>query len=105
VPYTRAYVHHLLQTHEMSAHTLLALHNLAVLDLFFAGVRRVLAEQPETFSQEVTRFEQVYDGNLGVLAEAREAWNEVTLARGKGRMAREREKQKEDTLGTAVELD
>ena len=105
VPYTRAYVHHLLHTHEMSAHTLIALHNLAVLDAFFAGVRRVLSEQPETFSQEITRFEQIYDGKLGVLAEARKDWNEVTLARGKGRMAREREKQEQDTLGTAMELD
>jgi len=65
-PYTRAYVHHLLHTHEMSAHTLLALHNLAVLDTFFAGVRRVLSEQPERFSEEITRFGKTYDGNLGV---------------------------------------
>lgn len=105
VAYTRAYVHHLLHTHEMSAHALIALHNLALLDVFFAGVRRVLSEQPETFSQEIARFEQIYDGKLGVLAEARKDWNEVTLARGKGRIAREREKQKQDTLGTAVELD
>jgi hypothetical protein len=104
VPYTRAYVHHLLHTHEMAAHTLLALHNLAVLDTFLAGVRRVLSEQPEEFSQEVTRFEQIYDEKLGVLAEARKVWTEVSLARGKGRMAREREKLKQDTLGTAVEL-
>ena len=99
VPYTRAYVHHLLQTHEMAAHTLLALHNLAVLDTFFAGVRRVLSERPEVFSQEITRFEQVYDEKLGVLAEARKAWAEVSLARGKGRLAREKEKLKQDTLG------
>lgn len=105
VPYTRAYMHHLLHTHEMSAHTLLALHNLAVLDTFFAGVRRVLSEQPETFSQEIARFEHIYDGRLGVLAEARKTWAEVQLARGKGRMAREREKEKQDTLGTAIELD
>jgi queuine tRNA-ribosyltransferase len=104
VPYTRAYLHHLLHTHEMSAHTLLALHNLSVFDAFLAGVRRVLSEQPETFSQEITRFEHIYDGQLGVLAEARKVWNEVTLARGKGRLAREREKQNQDTLGTAVEL-
>jgi Queuine tRNA-ribosyltransferase len=104
VPYTRAYVHHLLHTHEMAAHTLLALHNLAVLDTFLAGVRRVLSEQPEVFSQEITRFEQIYDEKLGVLAEARKTWTEVSLARGKGRMAREREKLKQDTLGTAVEL-
>jgi len=104
VPYTRAYVHHLLHTHEMAAHTLLALHNLAVLDAFFAGVRRVLSEQPEAFSQEITRFEQIYDEKLGVLAEARKTWTEVSLARGKGRLAREREKLKQDALGTAVEL-
>lgn len=104
VPYTRAYVHHLLHTHEMAAHTLLALHNLAVLDTFFAGVRRVLSERPEVFSQEITRFEKIYDEKLGVLAEARKTWTEVSLARGKGRMAREREKLKQDTLGTAVEL-
>ncbi len=104
VPYTRAYVYHLLHTHEMAAHTFLVLHNLAVLDTFFAGVRRILSERPEAFSQEITRFEQVYDGKLGVLAEARKTWTEVSLARGKGRMAREREKLKQDTLGTAVEL-
>jgi Queuine tRNA-ribosyltransferase len=105
VPYTRAYVHHLLHTHEMSAHTLLTLHNLAVLDTFFAGVRRVLSEQPEAFSHQVTRFEQVYDGKLGVLAEARKVWTEVSLARGKGRLAREREKQQQqDTLKTAAQL-
>ena len=104
VPYTRAYVHHLLHTHEMAAHTFLALHNLAVLDTFFAGVRRVLSEQPEVFSQEITRFERMYDEKLGVLAEARKTWTEVSLARGKGRLAREREKLKQDTPGTTIEL-
>ena len=103
VPYTRAYVHHLLHTHEMSAHTLLALHNLAVLDTFFAGVRRVLSERPEQFSEEITRFEQTYDGKLSVFAESRRDWNEVTLARGKGRLVRE--KQKQDALETAMELE
>jgi len=102
-PYTRAYVHHLLQTHEMSAHTLLALHNLSVLDTFFAGVRRVLSDQPEAFSQEIARFEQTYDEKLGVLAEARTDWAEVTLARGRGRLAREK-KLEQDKLGTVVEL-
>ena len=100
LPYTRAYVHHLLHTHEMSAHTLLTLHDLAVLDMFFVGVRRVLSEQPETFSHEVTRFEQTYDGKLCVLAEARKIWTEVSLARGKGRLAREREREKEQQQQT-----
>lgn len=107
VPYTRAYVHHLLHTHEMSAHTLLALHNLAVLDIFFAGVRHVLSERPEQFSEEITRFEQTYDGKLGVFAESRKDWNEVTLARGKGRLVREKERQKleQEALDTAMELE
>ena len=104
VPYTRAYMHHLLHTHEMAAHALLTLHNLAVLDTFFAGVRQVLSEQPEVFHQEISRFEHMYDGRLGVLSEAKLAWTEVSLARGKGRLAREREKLKQETLGTAVEL-
>ena len=105
MPYTRAYVHHLLHTHEMSAHTLLVLHNLAVLDNFFAGVRRVLSEQPEQFSEEIKRFEQTYDDKLGVFAESRKDWNEVTLARGKGRLVREREKHTQDALETTVELE
>ena len=41
-PYTRAYIYHLLHTHEMSAHALLVMHNLAVLDRFFEGVRGVI---------------------------------------------------------------
>jgi queuine tRNA-ribosyltransferase len=89
----------------MSAHTLLALHNLAVLDTFFAGVRHVLSGQPEQFSEEITRFEQTYDGKLGVFAESRKDWNEVTLARGKGRLLREREKQPQHALETTVELE
>jgi len=87
----------------MSAHTLLALHNLSVLDTFFAGVRRVLSDQPEAFSQEIARFEQTYDEKIGVLAEARTDWAEVTLARGRGRLAREK-KLEQDKLGTVVEL-
>ncbi|KAI0040598.1 hypothetical protein FA95DRAFT_852071 [Auriscalpium vulgare] len=103
-PFTRAYAHHLLHTHEMSAHALLAAHNLAVLDAFFAGVRVVLAARPSAFAREVERFAEAYDGGLAVWAQARAAWAEVALARGKGRMAREKEKQEQDTLGTAVEL-
>ncbi|KAH9077729.1 hypothetical protein EDB83DRAFT_1508911 [Lactarius deliciosus] len=55
IPYARAYVHHLLHTHEMSAHTLLALHNLAVLDTFFAGARRVLSERSRGSSKLTMR--------------------------------------------------
>jgi hypothetical protein len=35
-----------------------ALHNVAVLDIFFAGVQHVLSERPEQFAEEITRFEK-----------------------------------------------
>lgn len=58
----------------------------------------------DRFSREVERFSEVYDSSMTVFEEARRSWAEVEMARGKGRMAREREKQVDDTLGTAVEL-
>ncbi|KAJ3496394.1 hypothetical protein NLJ89_g10491 [Agrocybe chaxingu] len=94
-PYTRAYVHHLLHTHEMSAHALLVMHNLEVLDAFFAGIRAVLADNPEKWDKEVERFERTYDGSMLVCVQARVRWREVDLARGKGRLAREKTKQEE----------
>jgi len=99
-PFTRAYLHHLLHTHEMSAHSLLVMHNLAVLDAFFAGVRSVLGDIHSdgsdvggNFAKEVERFVDNYDEELEVFDEARVRWREVEMARGKGRLAREREKQ------------
>ncbi|KAJ6593708.1 tRNA-guanine(15) transglycosylase-like protein [Mycena capillaripes] len=88
-PHTRAYVHHLLHTHEMSAHALLVMHNLAVLDAFFAGVRGVL-ERREDFNAHVDRFVAEYDETQVVMGEARTMWKDVDVARGKGRLARER---------------
>ncbi|KAA1474474.1 tRNA-guanine transglycosylase [Dentipellis sp. KUC8613] len=104
LPYTRAYLHHLLHTHEMSAHTLLAAHNLAVLDAFLAGVRAVIRRGAAEFAREVERFEAAYEAEMRVFGEAKRCWAEVEMARGKGRLTREKEKQEEDTLGTAVEL-
>lgn len=75
--YTRAYIHHLLHTHEMTAHTFLVAHNLAVLEAFFHGIRSVLSAgvdsntTPELTAQgktlleyEISRFERVYDERL-----------------------------------------
>ncbi|KAF7979256.1 hypothetical protein HWV62_42928 [Athelia sp. TMB] len=101
-PLTRAYLHHLLHTHEMSAHALLALHNLAVLDAFFAGIRAVLSdgsgregfeEEVARFEEEVERFAGAYDEGMGVVGRARGMWRGVDRARGKGRLARERDAQ------------
>lgn len=92
-PFTRAYIHHLLHTHEMSAHALLAMHNLSILDAFFAGVRSVITSEDTTrFGEEVDRFMQQYDEGMGVFEMAKGRWKDVDIARGKGRMAREKAK-------------
>lgn len=103
-PFTRAYLHHLLHTHEMSAHTLLVMHNLCVLDAFFAGVRATLAypDGVARFEAEVDKFAEVYDEDMKVFDAASRSWADVELARGKGRLAREKAKQAESTLGTAL---
>ncbi|KAJ7115491.1 tRNA-guanine(15) transglycosylase-like protein [Mycena crocata] len=87
--YSRAYVHHLLHTHEMSAHALLVMHNLAVLDAFFTSVRDVL-QRGADFGAHVDEFLAEYDESLAVVAEASTTWKNVDVARGKGRLARER---------------
>lgn len=98
-PFTRAYVHHLLHTHEMSAHALLAMHNLEVFESFFKGIRKVIAadeehpDEEKRWKLEVERFKATYDGDLKVIDEARVDWKEVDLARGKGRLSREKEKE------------
>ncbi|KAG6827804.1 hypothetical protein H0H92_010411 [Tricholoma furcatifolium] len=96
-PSTRAYLHHLLHTHEMSAHALLVAHNLAVADAFLAGIRSVLdTAGRDAFEAEVRRFEEAYGEVGAVLHEAKVMWAEVERARGKGRLAREKEKREDD---------
>ncbi|TBU28920.1 tRNA-guanine transglycosylase [Dichomitus squalens] len=104
-PVVRSYVHHLLHTHEMSSHALLAMHNLTALSRFFAGVREVIARGgQEEFEREVERFETTYDEGMALWDEAERMWLEVERARGKGRLAREREKQAASMIGTAVDI-
>ena len=104
-PFVRSYVHHLLHTHEMSSHSLLAMHNLTALSNFLAGVREVIARGGgEEFEREVERFEATYDEDMAPWVEAEKMWLEVERARGKGRLAREREKQAASTVGTAVDI-
>ncbi|KAF8313577.1 tRNA-guanine transglycosylase [Clavulina sp. PMI_390] len=114
--FTRAYIHHLLHTHEMSAHSFLAAHNFAVLSAFFGGIREVLAKQAldnpgvegtTLLEIEIERFERAYDERLlwgsessgvsdgttvvGILEEGERRWKEVEDLRGKGRLKREKE--------------
>lgn len=57
--HTRAYCHHLLQTHEMLAHVLLMCHNAYQYDQFFAQIREHL--DWGTFKQARDAFINVYD--------------------------------------------
>lgn len=80
----------------MSAHSLLVLHNLAVLEAFFAGVRETIRSlDSETFDLEISRFFQEYDEELTIFSESKTMWGEVEMARGKGRLTREKEKAKQ----------
>ena len=81
---TRAYVHHLLHTHEMTSHVLLAMHNTCVMALFLHGVRASLAAG--TFTSDKRAFEAVYEEGLACLEEARREWGKVAQERGKGRL-------------------
>ncbi|KAH9064556.1 hypothetical protein EDB87DRAFT_1598085, partial [Lactarius vividus] len=80
-------MHRLLHTQDLSTYTSRAAQPCGTRHVF-AGMRRVLSELLEQFSEEITRFE-TYDEKLGVLGESRKDWNEVTLARGRGRPVRE----------------
>lgn len=92
-PFTRAYIHHLLHTHEMSSHALLAMHNLTVMDAFFAGIREVLsqADGVAILKAEVDKFAATYSEDMAVLKDSRVDWARVERERGKGRMMREKE--------------
>jgi len=78
----------------MSAHALLVMHNLTVLDAFFAGVRGVLQHGVD-FEEQVDIFVAEYDEGSAIIEEARMVWKNVDMARGKGRLARERIGEKE----------
>lgn len=95
-PYTRAYIHHLLHTHEMSAHTLLVFHNIAVIEAMMLGARSSI--KSGTFEKELRSFEARYDGTMRILREAEKAWRGVDRARGKGRLARERAEKEQYAL-------
>jgi len=60
----RAYIHHLLVAKEMLAWTLLQVHNLAVMDRFFEGIRGSI--EGGGFEGDVTVFEEVYVGELSL---------------------------------------
>jgi hypothetical protein len=81
---TRAYVHHLLHTHEMTSHVLLAMHNTCVMDLFMAGIRKCIEDG--SFEREKERFGDAYTSHLGCLQDAKVQAGKINQERGKGRL-------------------
>ncbi|KAK5663002.1 hypothetical protein OQA88_6416 [Cercophora sp. LCS_1] len=59
--HSAAYVHHLLSAREMLGWTLLQMHNHAVMDAFFAGVRNALAQGQAAFEEGLRGFNLVYE--------------------------------------------
>ncbi|KAJ3809990.1 tRNA-guanine(15) transglycosylase-like protein [Lentinula lateritia] len=112
-PYTKAFLHHLLHTHEMSAHSLLVMHNITVMDAFFAGIRGLISHNNASiFEAEIRRFFDTYMEDIddmsrmetSVFERAEKAWGEVELLRGKGRIARETERVKAESAAAANEV-
>ena len=58
----RAYLHHLLQAKEMLAWTLLQVHNFAVFDRFFEGMRQSI--KSGTFEKDAKHFDEVYEDGI-----------------------------------------
>ncbi|KAI8978395.1 tRNA-guanine(15) transglycosylase-like protein [Pilobolus umbonatus] len=57
-PHTRAYIHHLLNAHEMLAPILLMSHNIYQLDQFMASIRKSI--EHNTFEKDVEMFMKYY---------------------------------------------
>ncbi|KAH8822859.1 tRNA-guanine(15) transglycosylase-like protein, partial [Flagelloscypha sp. PMI_526] len=91
--HTKAYVHHLLLTHEMSGHSLLVRHNMHIVERFFDGIRNILQTSPSSFKSEIERFRATYRVPIELMDTAYAEWARVEYERGKGRLARERERE------------
>jgi queuine tRNA-ribosyltransferase subunit QTRTD1 len=62
--HSRAYINHLLQAKEMLGWVLLQVHNHAIMDAFFAGVRASIAAG--TFEADKSAFEAYYEGEFPI---------------------------------------
>lgn len=89
-PLTRAYLHHLLNVHELSAHILLNLHNSRATAAFFTRIRELLVTGADSFVQAYDTFFARYPEPpagqpLTCLQAALAARARVNQERGKGR--------------------
>lgn len=81
---TKAYLHHLLQTHEMTSHVLLAMHNICIMDLFAHSIREAIKNG--TFEEAREAFKNTYSRRVSAWSEASAEWSRVNKERGKGRL-------------------
>lgn len=89
-PLTRAYLHHLLNVHELSAHILLTLHNTRVVNAFLAQIQNLISTGDDTFQQQCDLFNSRYaepapGQPLPCTKASLEAKARVDKERGKGR--------------------
>lgn len=89
-PVTRAYVHHLLTVHELSAHILLSLHNGRVMSAFMQRIRNLISKVDGTFERQCDAFAaRYYEPGPGEMAPCLAAGLKgkaaVNAERGKGR--------------------
>ncbi|KAH8918803.1 tRNA-guanine transglycosylase [Atractiella rhizophila] len=82
---TRAYLHHLLMTHEMTGLVLLAMHNTVMMRSFMESVREEMERGEPTFTKACEEFYNVYDGSFKIVEQAKRDWASVERSRGKGR--------------------
>lgn len=90
-PTTRAYLHHLLKSHEMTAHVLLSLHNTRMMKAFMVKIRQSILNG--TLEHDARAFHESYEETCSAAEEAKAMLAAVEFERGKGRMKREREKE------------
>ncbi|KAH8828050.1 tRNA-guanine transglycosylase [Flagelloscypha sp. PMI_526] len=84
--HTKAYIHHLLLTNEMSGHSLLVRHNMHIVERFFDGIRGVLRTSPGSFKSEIERFRAAYRLPVELMDAAHIEWSRVEQERSQGQL-------------------
>jgi queuine/archaeosine tRNA-ribosyltransferase len=100
-PALRGYIHHLLWTHEISAHVILALHNVRVIVALLERASRLLASSPDAFDAAADAFAAAYSDDSQLVEQASAHLAQVKDNRGKGRDKRRAAEEAAATLAEA----
>ncbi|KAJ4498868.1 hypothetical protein C8R41DRAFT_935028 [Lentinula lateritia] len=97
----------------MSAHSLLAMHNITVMNAFFVGIRGLISHNSTSiFEAEIRSFFDTYMENIdnmshiepSVFEKAEKVCGEVEVIKGKRRIARKTEKVKAESAAAANDV-